>query len=277
MVYNQADEEYNSLVRKILKFGKLRDSRAGNTKGLFGPQLTFDLTEGFPLLTSKVINLENVYHELTWFLRGQTNTKDLKCPQLWAPWADKDGECGPIYGKQWRMWEGTQKSSLGEEKVSIDQIQGLILSIKNNPTDRRLIVSAWNVNDLPKMALSPCHCFFQCYVDGEFLDLKLYQRSADVAIGVPYNIASYALLMHLIAKECSLKPRFLYHTFGDVHIYEHHLEKIEKQIEREPKPAPEISILFDGNIDNLAIRDLYEDISLVGYNPHPFIKFPLNI
>ena len=277
MVYNQADEEYDGLVRKILKFGKLRASRAGNTIGLFGPQLTFDLTEGFPLLTTKALNFNNIYHELMWFLRGETNIKTLKAPQLWAPWADKDGDCGPIYGFNWTKWRATQQSCLGEEKIQINQIQILIDKIKSNPNDRRLIVSAWNVADLDKMALPPCHCFFQCYVDGEFLDLKLYQRSADVAIGVPYNIASYALLMHLLAQECYLKPRFLYHTFGDVHIYEHHIEKIQKQIEREPKLTPRLKFNSDFFLETYALRDDPEDVTLLGYESHPFIKFPLNI
>lgn len=265
------DTVYRNMVEHILSKGELRPSRAGNTIQVFGYQAVFEhVDHNFPLLSTKKINFDNVYHELCWFLRGEVNLSGLKAPQLWESWADKNGELGPIYGYQWRNWN--------DGNARIDQIQDLIDGIKKDPTGRRHIVTAWNPADISKMALPPCHCFFQCNVrKGQFLDLHLYQRSADTAIGVPYNIASYATLMIMLAQECNLQAGSLTHSFGDLHIYEHHVEKLKQQLTRPPKEACQLRINYGKTLDQLAEDDDMKDALLLNYDPHPFVKFELNV
>jgi len=256
---------YLDLLRDVLEHGERRADRTGTgTISRFGAQTRYDLRDGFPLVTTKKVLFPAVVRELLWFLRGSTNIHDdlhAHTP-IWDAWADDQGELGPIYGYQWRNWGGT----------GIDQIKIAIDTIKRDPTSRRNIVSAWNVADLPKMKLPPCHAFFQFYVAGEFLDVQLYQRSADLALGVPFNIASYALLLAMIAQECKLTPRHLVHTLGDAHIYQNHIEGVKTQLAREPLALPRL-VLADKPVLELT----YEDISLVGYQHHPFIKFPVAV
>jgi thymidylate synthase len=256
---------YLSLLRDVLEHGERRTDRTGTgTISMFGAQTRYDMREGFPLVTTKKVLFPAVVRELLWFLRGSTNIKDdlTQHTPIWDAWADENGELGPIYGYQWRNWGGT----------GIDQIQIAIDTIKKDPTSRRNIVSAWNVADLPKMKLPPCHAFFQFYVQNEWLDCQLYQRSADLALGVPFNIASYALLMAMIAQECGLKPRFFIHTLGDAHIYLNHVEGVKIQLSREPLPPPTLHI---ANKPTLELA--FEDIRLDNYQHHPFIKFPVAV
>lgn len=291
-----ADAVYLDLCGRILKDGEGRGDRTGTgTISLFGPQMEFDLRDGFPLLTTKKINFYSIMHELFWFLRGDTNVNTLKAPQLWSPWANEDGGLGKIYGYQWTKWEkfhleptrqpvfvpngGAEASRISgfeSKPVHINQIADLIERIKTNPTDRRMIVSAWNVADLPEMALPPCHVMFQCYVSGEFLDLKMYQRSADMAIGVPFNIASYALLQEMLARECGLVARYFIHTFGDAHIYRNHVAGIKKQMDRAPLPSPRLEFKTK-DFWKLVREDSPELIEVHNYDPHPFIKFELAV
>jgi len=254
---------YLDLLRHVLDHGERRTDRTGTgTISMFGAQTRYDLREGFPLVTTKKVLFPAVVRELLWFLRGSTNINDdlKQHTPIWDAWADADG--GPIYGYQWRNWGGT----------GIDQIQQAIDTIKKDPMSRRIIVSAWNVADIPKMRLPPCHAFFQFYVHETSLDCQLYQRSADLALGVPFNIASYALLTAMIAQECKLVPRYFVHTLGDAHIYLNHVEGVKTQLAREPMPLPRL-VLANKKTLELA----FEDIALENYQHHPFIKFPVAV
>ena len=268
-------QEYLDLVQHILDTGARKTDRTGTgTLSVFGNQLRFDLSRGFPLVTTKKLHLKSIIYELLWFLRGETNIKYLNDHgvSIWDEWADANGELGPIYGKQWRSWEGAGGKT-------VDQIAELIAQIKKTPDSRRLIVSAWNVADLPKMALMPCHALFQFYVadgaDGRpRLSCQLYQRSADVFLGVPFNIASYALLTLMIAQVCDLEPGEFIHTFGDVHLYSNHVEQARLQLTRKPLPLPVMKL-------NPVVKDIFgfqfEDFTLENYQPHPPIKAPVAV
>lgn len=254
-------KNYKKLVNYVLKKGKIRTDRTGTgTRSIFGYQMKFDLRKGFPLLTTKYVNFNSVVKELLWFIRGETNINTLGC-SIWDAWADENGELGPIYGKQWRRWEAPNG-------VYIDQLKNVIEEIKKAPDSRRLLVSAWNASDIPNMALPPCHTMFQFYVDGKFLDLQLYQRSGDIALGIPFNIASYSLLLALVAKETKLKPRFFIHSLGDAHIYENHISSITEQMERPELKLPRIK-LRNKSIFQVKL----EDIELHNYVYGPAIKF----
>ena len=263
-------QAYLDLLRHILEHGTDKSDRTGTgTRSVFGHQLRFDLSEGFPLLTTKKLHVKSIIHELLWFLQGSTNIGYLKehGVRIWDEWADANGDLGPVYGKQWRSWEGA-------DGRTIDQISDVVDQIRRNPDSRRLIVSAWNVAELPRMALMPCHALFQFYVADGKLSCQLYQRSADVFLGVPFNIASYALLTMMIAQVCDLKPGDFVHTFGDVHLYSNHFEQARLQLTREPRPLPVMRI--DPTVKDLfAFR--YEHFSLEGYDPHPAIKAPVAV
>jgi thymidylate synthase len=263
-------QQYLSLVRHILDHGTKKTDRTGTgTLSVFGSQMRFDLEAGFPLLTTKKLHLRSILYELLWFLRGETNVKYLheNNVTIWDEWADANGELGPIYGYQWRSWPAA-------DGRHIDQISNVIAEIKRNPDSRRLVVSAWNVADLDKMALSPCHALFQFYVGNGRLSCQLYQRSADVFLGVPFNIASYALLTMMVAQVCDLKPGEFVHTFGDVHLYLNHIDQAKLQLERTPRPLPsmkmnpEVKSIFDFRIG---------DFTLENYDPHPGIKAPIAV
>lgn len=257
--------QYLDLVKKVLKEGEERSDRTGTgTISLFGAQTRYDLRDGFPLVTTKKVLFKAVVYELLWFLRGSTNIHDdlTQHTPIWDAWADEAGELGPIYGHQWRNWGGT----------GIDQITQAIDLIKNNPMSRRIIVNAWNVSDVPKMALPPCHTMFQFYVAGSHLDVQLYQRSADLALGVPFNIASYALLLEMVAKECQLTPRYFVHTMGDAHVYTNHVEGLERQLQREPFPLPTVRVA-----DKPVLEQTFDDIVLEGYQHHKFIRFKVAV
>ena len=263
-------QQYHQLLRHILENGVQKTDRTGTgTQSVFGYQFRFNLQEGFPLVTTKKLHLKSIVYELLWFLRGETNIAYLKEKgvSIWDEWANEQGELGPVYGKQWRSWEGK------DGKV-IDQIKELITQIKTNPDSRRLIVSAWNVADLPDMALMPCHALFQFYVANGKLSCQLYQRSADVFLGVPFNIASYASLTHMIAQVCGLGVGDFVHTFGDVHIYSNHREQVMLQLTREPYALPTLQL-------NPAVKDIfsfeYDDFSLLNYQCHPAIKAPVAV
>lgn len=257
-------KQYLDLLRYIRQHGAAKGDRTGTgTISTFGYQMRFDLSEGFPLLTTKKLHLKSIIHELLWFLRGDTNIAYLQQHgvRIWNEWADANGDLGPIYGKQWRAWQNYQGGA-------IDQIQQVINEIKHNPNSRRIIVSAWNVADLEHMALAPCHCLMQFYVQNGRLSLQLYQRSADVFLGVPFNIASYALLLLMVAQVTGLHPGEFIHTFGDVHIYQNHLAQVDEQLSRQPKALP----LMRLNPEVNSIEDFrYEDFILEGYDPHPHI------
>lgn len=256
--------QYLELVDHVLSVGEKRPDRTGTgTVSFFGTQSRYDLREGFPLVTTKKVNFAAIVYELLWFLRGSTNIDDdlTQYTPIWDAWAAPNGELGPIYGYQWRKWGGYK-----------DQIQEAINLIKNNPDSRRIVVSAWNVADIPKMALPPCHILFQFYVVNGRLDCQMYQRSADIALGVPYNIASYALLTTMVANECGLTPGNFIHTIGDAHIYLNHVEGLKKQLRREPRGLPTV-IIPSKPIDDLK----FEDIDIIGYDPHPFIKFDVSV
>ncbi len=258
--------EYHRLLRLVLDQGTPRADRTGvGTRAIFGAQARFDLRAGFPLVTTKKIHFKSVVHELLWFLRGDTNTAYLRerGVSIWDEWADEHGDLGPIYGKQWRAWE-----TLGGGHV--DQLAAVIEGIKKTPHSRRLIVNAWNAGELSQMALTPCHALFQFFVGGDgALSCQLYQRSADLFLGVPFNIASYALLTAMVAQVCGLRPGEFVHTFGDLHLYENHLEQARLQLTREPRPLPTLRL-------NPAVRDIdafrFEDIVLENYDPYPAIK-----
>ena len=263
-------KQYQDLLHRILNEGVVKSDRTGTgTKSVFGHQMRFDLAQGFPLLTTKKLHLKSIIYELLWFLRGDTNVKYLQDNgvRIWNEWADEAGELGPVYGHQWRSWPDYNGGH-------IDQIQQVIDQIRNTPDSRRLIVSAWNVAELPKMALAPCHAMFQFYVADGKLSLQLYQRSADVFLGVPFNIASYALLLMMVAQVCDLEVGEYVHTFGDVHIYNNHFEQVEKQLSREPKSLPTMKL--NPEIKNIFDFD-FNDFTLENYDPHPGIKAPVAI
>ncbi|MBS9524830.1 thymidylate synthase [Litoribacter alkaliphilus] len=263
-------KQYHQLLQHILDNGVQKGDRTGTgTLSVFGYQMRFELQEGFPLVTTKKCHLRSIIHELLWFLNGDTNIKYLKDNKvsIWDEWADENGDLGPVYGYQWRHWPDGQ----GGE---IDQIKNLIQQIKNNPDSRRLIVSAWNVADVDQMALPPCHLLFQFYVAEGKLSCQLYQRSADVFLGVPFNIASYALMVMMIAQVCDLQPGEFVHTFGDAHLYSNHLEQANLQLSRECRPLPVMKI-------NPEVKDIFgfkfEDFELENYDPHPHIKAPVAV
>lgn len=261
---------YLDLMTKILNEGAEKTDRTGTgTLSIFGHQMRFDLAEGFPLVTTKKCHLKSIIHELLWFLRGETNTASLKevGVSIWDEWAKENGDLGPVYGKQWRSWAGA-------DGRTHDQISWVVNEIKRNPDSRRLIVSAWNVGDLDKMALAPCHAFFQFYVAQGKLSCQLYQRSADVFLGVPFNISSYALLTLMMAQVCDLRPGEFIHTLGDAHLYSNHLDQARLQLERKPFPLPQMKI-------NPAVKNIFEfkfdDFSLENYQAHPHIKAPVAV
>jgi len=258
-------KQYLDLMQHILENGAEKSDRTGvGTRSVFGYQMRFNLQDGFPIITTKKLHLRSIIYELIWFLRGDTNVQYLieNGVRIWNEWADENGELGPVYGSQWRSWKTSDQGS-------VDQISNLIYEIKHNPHSRRLIVSAWNVADIDKMALPPCHLLFQFYVVNESLSCQLYQRSADIFLGVPFNIASYALLTHMIAQVCNLQPGEFVHTFGDVHLYNNHIEQAETQLMRQPFTLPFIKI----NDQVSSIFDYrYEDFELVNYRAHPHIK-----
>ncbi len=263
-------QAYLDLVRHILDKGTDKSDRTGTgTRSVFGYQMRFDLNEGFPMVTTKKLHLKSIVHELLWFLKGETNIQYLKenGVSIWNEWADENGELGPVYGKQWRSWSGADGNTY-------DQILDLVSQIKKNPDSRRLIVSAWNVAELPKMALMPCHSLFQFYVADGKLSCQLYQRSADVFLGVPFNIASYALLTMMVAQVCELGLGDFVHTFGDVHLYNNHFDQAREQLSRTPFPLPKMKI-------NPSVKDIlsfqFEDFQLEGYQSHPAIKAPIAI
>ncbi len=258
-------QQYQALLAHILENGTQKHDRTGTgTISCFGYHMRFDLSKGFPIVTTKKVHLRSIIHELLWFLKGDTNIAYLKenGVSIWDEWADENGNLGPVYGHQWRSWPGKN----GE---TIDQISKLVHMLRTNPDSRRLIVSAWNVADVDQMALPPCHCLFQFYVADGKLSCQLYQRSADTFLGVPFNIASYALLTLMLAQVCGLEPGEFVHTFGDVHLYSNHLEQARLQLSRDPKPLPVMKI-------NPAVKELFDftfdDFTLEGYEPHPAIK-----
>lgn len=263
-------ESYLNLLRLIKNEGALKTDRTGTgTKSIFGHQMRFDLEKGFPLLTTKKVHIKSIIHELLWFLKGETNIAYLKenGVKIWDEWADSEGELGPVYGSQWRSWPDYDGNT-------IDQISQIIHQIKTNPDSRRIIVSAWNVALIGKMALPPCHCFFQFYVAEGKLSCQLYQRSADVFLGVPFNIASYALLTLMVSQVCELKPGDFVHTFGDTHLYLNHVEQAGIQLERSPKLLPTMKL-------NPQVKSIfefkYEDFELLNYDPYPAIKAPVAV
>ncbi len=261
---------YHDLMKHILEHGNEKSDRTGTgTISVFGYQMRFDLSEGFPMVTTKKLHLRSIIHELLWFLNGDTNVKYLQenGVRIWNEWADENGDLGPVYGKQWRSWENRN----GEV---IDQISQVVNLLKNNPDSRRIIVNAWNVGELSEMALSPCHCLFQFYVADGKLSCQLYQRSADVFLGVPFNIASYALLTMMLAQVCDLEPGDFVHTFGDAHLYSNHLEQTREQLSRTPRALPKVKI----NPEVKSIFDFkYEDFEITDYHPYPHIKAPVSV
>lgn len=262
--------QYLDLLNHVLEHGDKKEDRTGTgTISVFGYQMRFDLSKKFPLLTTKKVHLKSVIHELLWFLKGSTNIRYLKenDVSIWDEWADENGNLGPVYGSQWRSWQTT-------DGRTIDQISNLINTIKNNPDSRRLIVSAWNVGEIDQMKLPPCHCFFQFYVANNKLSCQLYQRSADIFLGVPFNIASYALLTLMIAQVTDLTPGEFVHTLGDAHIYSNHIEQVHQQLSRDVKDLPIMRI-------NPHVKDIfsfkYEDFEILNYDPHPLIKAPVAV
>jgi thymidylate synthase len=263
-------QAYLDLLRHVLEQGTEKSDRTGTgTRSVFGWQMRFDLREGFPLVTTKKLHLRSIIHELLWFLRGETNIAYLKEHKvsIWDEWADAEGELGPVYGKQWRAWQAA-------DGRAIDQMRWVLDEIRRNPDSRRLIVSAWNVGELEQMALMPCHSLFQFYVAQGRLSCQLYQRSGDIFLGVPFNIASYALLTHMVAQVCGLEVGDFVHTLGDAHLYSNHFEQAREQLARSPRALPRLRL-------NPEVRDLfafqYEDIAIEGYDPHPAIKAPVAV
>jgi thymidylate synthase len=261
---------YLELLRHVLDHGTEKADRTGTgTRSVFGWQMRYDLAEGFPLVTTKKLHLKSIVHELIWFLRGETNVRYLaqNGVSIWDEWADADGELGPVYGKQWRSWSAP-------DGRTIDQVAWVVDEIRRNPDSRRLIVSAWNVADLPRMALQPCHTMFQFYVANGRLSCQLYQRSGDIFLGVPFNIASYALLTHMVAQVTGLVPGDFVHTLGDAHLYSNHFEQAREQLAREPRPLPKLVL----NPDVRSLFDFrYEDVAIVDYAPHPAIRAPVAV
>ncbi len=263
--------EYHRLLNKVLTHGSYREDRTGTgAYSVFGEQSRYDLSAGFPIVTTKKLHLRSIIHELLWFLSGDTNIRYLQENKvsIWDEWADQNGDLGPVYGAQWRRWQGAP----GAEPI--DQIKKLIEGIKTNPYSRRHIVSAWNVAVVDQMALPPCHCLFQFFVADGKLSCQLYQRSADLFLGVPFNIASYALFTMMVAQVCDLQPGDFVHTFGDLHLYANHLDQARLQLSREPRPLPVMKL-------NPEVKDLFafkfEDFTLEGYDPHPAIKAPIAV
>lgn len=263
-------KQYLQLCSHVLEHGTKKEDRTGTgTISTFGYQMRFNLQDGFPLLTTKKLHTKSIIHELLWFLKGETNISYLKenGVRIWNEWADENGELGPVYGKQWRSWEGA-------DGRTVDQISDVLSQIKNNPDSRRLIVNAWNVAELDKMALPPCHLLFQFYVAEGRLSCQLYQRSADIFLGVPFNIASYALLTMMMAQAAGLEPGDFVHTLGDAHIYTNHIEQVKLQLTREPRPLPTMTL-------NPAVKDIFEftfeDFTLENYDPHPHIKGAVSV
>jgi thymidylate synthase len=261
---------YLDLLQHVLDHGTEKGDRTGTgTRSVFGWQMRFDLAQGFPLVTTKKLHLKSIIHELIWFLQGDTNIAYLKenGVSIWDEWADEHGDLGPVYGQQWRAWATADGGT-------VDQIRWVVDEIKRNPNSRRLVVSAWNVGELPKMALMPCHALFQFYVADGKLSCQLYQRSADIFLGVPFNIASYALLTHMMAQVCGLGVGDFVHTLGDAHLYNNHLEQARLQLSREPRPLPQLKL-------NPKVQSLfdfrYEDVAIVGYEPHGAIKAPVAV
>ena len=263
-------KQYLDLLRHVLEHGAEKSDRTGTgTRSVFGWQMRFDLNEGFPLVTTKKLHLRSIIHELLWFLKGETNIAYLKDNKvsIWDEWADANGDLGPVYGQQWRRWRGAD----GQE---IDQLRWVVDEIVRNPDSRRLIVNAWNVADLPKMALMPCHTMFQFYVANGRLSCQLYQRSADIFLGVPFNIASYALLTHMVARHCGLQVGDFVHTLGDAHLYSNHFDQAREQLSRQPRALPTLVLAPEAR-DLFTMR--YEDIAIHGYDPHPAIKAPVAV
>ena len=263
-------QQYLDLISHVLENGHDKSDRTGTgTRSIFGWQMRFDLAKGFPVLTTKKLHLKSIIHELLWFIQGDTNIRYLQDNgvRIWDEWADANGDLGPVYGKQWRRWESP-------DGRTVDQLSQLIESLKNNPDSRRHIVSAWNPADVDQMALPPCHCLFQFYVANGKLSCQLYQRSADIFLGVPFNIASYALLTLMLAQVCGYQPGEFIHTFGDAHIYSNHFEQARLQLTRDPRPLPKMWI-------NPEVRDLFafrfEDFRLEAYDPHPHIAAPVAV
>jgi thymidylate synthase len=263
-------QQYLDLLHHVMKHGIDKSDRTGTgTRSVFGYQMRFDLQQGFPLLTTKKLHTRSIFHELLWFLKGDTNIQYLKDNgvTIWDEWADEKGNLGPVYGSQWRSWKTT-------DGRTVDQITHVIEQIKKNPDSRRLIVSAWNVGEIDKMKLPPCHAFFQFYVANGKLSCQLYQRSADIFLGVPFNIASYAALIMMVAQVCDLKPSEFVHTLGDAHIYTNHFEQVELQLSRQPRPLPTLRL-------NPAVKDIFdfkfEDLVIENYDPHPAIKAPIAV
>ena len=263
-------QAYLDLLRHVLDHGTDKADRTGTgTRSVFGWQMRFDLREGFPLVTTKKLHLRSIIHELLWFLRGETNVASLRDNKvsIWDEWADADGELGPVYGKQWRRWSAADGSE-------IDQLRNVVDEIRRNPDSRRLIVSAWNVADLPAMALQPCHALFQFYVADGRLSCQLYQRSGDIFLGGPCNIASYALLTHMVAQACDLQVGDFVHTLGDAHLYANHFDQAREQLSREPRRLPTLRL-------DPAVRDVFafrfDDIAIEGYDPHPAIRAPVAV
>ncbi len=270
-------QAYLDLVRNVLDNGSKKTDRTGTgTLSLFGLQTRYDLRQGFPLLTTKKVLFDAVVRELLWFIRGSTNINDdlAQHTPIWNPWANAQGELGPIYGYQWRKWpQYTLDTQTGQyTRGHVDQLQEALDTIKRHPHSRRILISAWNVADLQQMALPPCHLLLQFYVAETWLDLQVYQRSADLALGVPFNLASYALLLLMVAQECALQPRFFIHTLGDAHIYLNHLEGLRRQLRRQPYPLPRVTLASKPFFDLV-----FEDIMLHDYVHHPFIKFPIAV
>ena len=262
--------QYLDLMRHVLQHGTRKDDRTGTgTLSLFGHQMRFDLAQGFPLLTTKKVHTKSIIHELLWFLRGDSNIRYLKehGVSIWDEWADEKGDLGPVYGSQWRSWPAV-------DGRQIDQIGQVVRDIRQNPDSRRLIVSAWNVAEIERMALPPCHLLFQFYVAQGRLSCQLYQRSADIFLGVPFNIASYALLTMMIAQVTGLKPGEFIHTLGDAHLYMNHLEQVQTQLAREPRPLPSMRL----NPEKISLFDFgFDDFELLNYDPHPSIKAPVAV
>ncbi|MCK9320714.1 MAG: thymidylate synthase [Bacteroidales bacterium] len=263
-------KQYLDLLNNVLESGNLKEDRTGTgTKSIFGYQMRFNLQEGFPLVTTKKLHLRSIIHELLWFLQGNTNIDYLHQNKvtIWDEWANENGDLGPVYGKQWRAWET-------KEGKAVDQISELIEQIKTNPNSRRLLVNAWNVGEINNMALPPCHILFQFYVANGKLSCQLYQRSADIFLGVPFNIASYAILTHMIAQVCNLEVGDFVHTFGDAHLYTNHFDQARLQLSRSPYPLPELKL-------NKEIKNIFdfrfEDIEIINYQSHPTIKAPIAI